>query len=147
MAELFGGFVQASQSLQRQAEIAERFGVLRAQAQSHAATSDGAIELAPGAIRLGEIGVKGRDAGPQRDGPADKFDGPAMIALLMAQNAEQMQSVRILFLASQHLPVQAVGRGKLPRLMHFNCSCQSILHGESISWALAQGMIGAATER
>lgn len=36
---------------------------------------------------------------PQRHGPADPFDGPAVIALLMVQDAEQVQGVGVLRIA------------------------------------------------
>ena len=126
--ELLDGFVEASQSLQCQTEIAPCFGIVRPQAQGHAATAGGTIELALGSIRFGEIGVKGRDARPQRDGPTDQLDGPGVVALLMAQHAEQVQGVGVLLFLRQDLLIQLGSRTQLAALVHLKRGCQEILH-------------------
>jgi len=105
-AELLDGLRVLSQSLQGQAKVAERFGVIAPQAQRHAAAAGRPLELAQGAISLGQVGVEGRDVRPQGHGPTDLLDGAGMLALLMVQHPEQVQRIGIFLFARQDLLVQ-----------------------------------------
>ena len=80
----------------------------------------GPLELAQGAVGLGQVGVERRDVRPQGHRPADQLDGPAVIALLMVQHAEQVQGVGVLRLAGQHFLIQRGGRTQPARLMQLD---------------------------
>ena len=129
MFVLLDGLLGAPESVQRQAEIRQGFGVLGPQPQRHAAASCGALELAEHPIRFSEVGVKSRNTRLQADCLADQLDGPSMVALLMAQHAEQVQRIGVVFFTGQQLLVQASGWGKLPALVQADRRRQHVVHG------------------
>ena len=118
--ELLDGLAVAAEALQGQAEVAEGFGVVREQPQGRAAAAGRALVLAEGAVSLGEVGVERGDVRLADDGPAHKLDGPAVVALLMMEDAEQVQRVGVFRVAGQHLPIQRGGRTQPSRLMQLD---------------------------
>ena len=91
--------------------------MVRQQPQGRAAAAGGAFVSAEGAVGLGEVGVERGDVRLKDDGPADEFDGPVVVALLMVEDAEQVEGVGVIRLAGQHLPIQRGGRPQPSRLM------------------------------
>jgi hypothetical protein len=100
-----------TQVAERQAQVVQRLGIRRTQRQGGAATGGGLLVLAQGALRLGQVGVKGGDIGTQRDGALDELDGAGRVAALLVQNAEEMQHCRVVRIALQKRVVAAGGVG------------------------------------
>jgi hypothetical protein len=114
--KLLGGLVGAAESLQGQAQVAPGLGVIGPEAQGDPAAAGRALELSLGAVGLGEVGVEGGHARPRGDGLADQFHGAGVIALLVAQHAEQVQRVGVSGVRGQERLVSPPGlrQGALP---------------------------------
>ncbi len=95
-------------------------------------SSPGALELTGRAIDFRQVEVEGGNAGPQGGGFADQLDPTRMVALLMSQHAEEVQSVRVFLLLLNDLPIQLGGRTHLAGPVHFEGSRQEIRHITSI---------------
>ncbi len=128
-AKLLDGFGVPSESLQRQTEVAKRLGGVGRQAQRRPAAADGSLVLTQGAVGFGQVGVEGGQVRPKRHGPADQLDGAGVVALLVAQHAEQVEGVGVLRLSGQDRLVQLRRRRQVPGLVLLNGGGQIVLHG------------------
>ena len=87
------------------------------------------VELAQRPVRLGEVGVGIRSAGPHRDRAADQRDGAGVVALLEGDHAEQVQGVGMVGPGGQGLPVQRGRLDEAATLVLVQAKSEVVVHG------------------
>jgi hypothetical protein len=119
-AELHHGFGKLAQFMQRQPEVVGRLGVVWSQPQCGPAAVDGQHVVAEGTVRLGEVGVIGGGFGLQGHGLSDQLHGPGEIAILVVQNAKEMQGVGMVGLAREQGVIEASSIGEAARVVQLS---------------------------
>ena len=119
-AELVDGLRPPSQTLKRQAQVAQGLGKVWPQVERSPAAADRSVEPTKAAIHLGEVGMKKWGVGFQGHGPADQLQRPGVISLLMVQDAEQVQRHRIRLFPRQDSLIELSRRTELARLVHLD---------------------------
>jgi hypothetical protein len=113
-----------------EAQVEEGLQVIRLQSHRLAVASDGCFQLAQRLIYSAQVAVKGCLLWPQLSGLGQVSCRFLQPARLVAEDAQKMQSLRLVGLESQHLPVGRLRLLQLPCLVvadgHFQSSYQRI---------------------
>jgi hypothetical protein len=119
-----------------EAQVEEGLQVIGLQRHRLAVASDGCFQLAQRLIYSAQVAVKGCLLWPQLRGLGHVGHGFLKAARLVAENAQKMQSLRLVGLESQHLAVGRLRLLQIPRLMvadgHFQSRYQRI--GCHLAW-------------
>ncbi len=99
-------FLALALVLQYQAQVIACFGTIVLQAQSMPALSFSLVELAQRPVSLCKVRVIGRRVGINGQRFLDEADGLCGHALLMRDDAEQVQCVRMSWLRAQDLAIK-----------------------------------------
>jgi hypothetical protein len=132
LLELEDGVVGLALRQQDQSEVVGGFGRAWLQPQSGAAALGGAVEVAQSTVRLGQVGVIGSIRGVEGDGPADALGGLTVIALLMGDNAQQVQGVGVVGLGVEDIAVQPGCLGQAPALVLLQAEGKVVVHGDAL---------------
>ena len=105
-------FLELALVEQRDAEIAERAGIIGVELDRAAAGGDRLVDAAGEPAHFAEIGVVERDIRLDRDGAAQMLDRLAELARLMRDDAEHVRGLGVVRLGGDGAPGQFVGVGE-----------------------------------
>ncbi len=127
-AELGHGFGKPAQCVQCKAEVVGRRGALRLQSQGGPAAVHGLLVLAEGTVSLGQVGVVSGGFGLHSQSAADQLDGPGRIAVLVVQDAKEMQGAGVVGLPGEHGVIATSRVGETTRLEQLPTGDQVCIH-------------------